>query len=96
MPAMPTQRLTGHHSLDPLGDARDLRASIAAWRLLLTVQSRRLDAVERRLSPPRSPAEPGAMRLRALKAGGSRGIAHDGTFNPKVRNRRSCTSVTGP
>lgn len=70
MPAMPTQRLTDHHSLDPLSDARDLHASIAALRLLLTAQSRQFDAIERRLSPSRSPAETGATRLRALKAGG--------------------------
>ncbi|KMO09801.1 hypothetical protein [Methylobacterium platani] len=54
---------------DPLGDARDLQASIAALRLLLRAQSRQLEALERRLSPAGSPAETGARRLRALKAG---------------------------
>lgn len=70
MPAMPTHRLTAHLSPDPLGDARDLHASIAALRHLLAAQSRQFEAIERRLSPPRSPAETGALRLRALKAEG--------------------------
>ncbi|KMO44877.1 hypothetical protein VQ03_00835 [Methylobacterium tarhaniae] len=67
---MPTHRTTAPRSLDPLGDARDLHASITALRHLLTAQSRQLDALERRLSPVPSPAEAGARRLRALKAGG--------------------------
>ncbi|PIK71266.1 hypothetical protein [Methylobacterium frigidaeris] len=67
---MPTQPLTSHLAPDPLGDARDLHASIAALRHLLMAQGRQFEAIERRLSPARSPAETGAMRLRALKAGG--------------------------
>ncbi|TNC13488.1 hypothetical protein FF100_11895 [Methylobacterium terricola] len=67
---MPTHATTPHPSLDPLGDARDLQASIAALRHLLRAQSRQLEALERRLAPPGSPAETGARRLRALKTGG--------------------------
>ncbi len=70
MPAMPTHRLTDHLPPDPLSDARDLQASIAALRHLLIAQGRQFEAIERRLSPARSPAETGARRLRALKAGG--------------------------
>jgi hypothetical protein len=70
MPAMPTQPPTAPLSPDPLSDARDLHASIAALRLLLAAQGRQFAAIERRLSPSRSPAETGALRLRALKAGG--------------------------
>ncbi|MCF4124708.1 hypothetical protein [Methylobacterium sp. SyP6R] len=66
---MPTQPLTAHLAPDPLGDARDLHASIAALRRLLIAQSRQFEAIERRLSPARSPAETGALRLRALKGG---------------------------
>ncbi|TGD95102.1 hypothetical protein [Methylobacterium nonmethylotrophicum] len=67
MPTHPTQLLP---PLDPLADARALQASIVALRHLLAAQSRQLDAIERRLSPACSPAEAGARRLRALKAGG--------------------------
>jgi len=67
MPTHPTQLLP---PLDPLADARALQASIATLRQLLAAQSRQLDAIERRLSHAGSPAETGARRLRALKAGG--------------------------
>ncbi|KMO11154.1 hypothetical protein [Methylobacterium indicum] len=68
---MPTHATTAPPTLDPLDpleDARDLQASIAALRLLLKAQSRQFEAIERRLSPPGTPAETGAHRLRALKA----------------------------
>ncbi|SFF34799.1 hypothetical protein SAMN04487844_115134 [Methylobacterium sp. yr596] len=71
MAAMPTHATTASPTLDPLEDARDLQASIAALRLLLKAQGRQFEAIERRLSPPGSPAETGARRLRALKAGGA-------------------------
>ncbi|SEP47172.1 hypothetical protein SAMN04487843_124121 [Methylobacterium sp. ap11] len=69
MAAMPTHATTASPTLDPLGDARDLQASIAALRLLLKAQGRQFEAIERRLSPPGNPAETGARRLRALKTG---------------------------
>ncbi|MFH6783198.1 MULTISPECIES: hypothetical protein [Methylobacterium] len=67
---MPTHATTPRLPPDPLGDARDLQASIAALRHLLRAQSRQFEALERRLAPSGSPAETGARRLRALKAGG--------------------------
>jgi hypothetical protein len=67
---MPTHLKTARPLPDPLGDARDLHASIATLRHLLRAQSRQFEALERRLSPARSPAETGARRLRALKFGG--------------------------
>lgn len=65
---MPTHRLTSPHSPDPLSDARDLHASIAALRHLLMAQSRQFAAIDRRLSLARSPAEASDLRLRLLKA----------------------------
>lgn len=66
MPNHPTQHLP---SVDPLADARALQTSIMGLRHLLAAQSRQLDAIERRLCLAGSPAETGAQRLRALKAG---------------------------
>lgn len=70
MRVMPTHATTPQRSPDPLGDARDLQARIAALRHLLQAQSRQFEALERHLALPDSPAETGARRLRALKAGG--------------------------
>ncbi|GJD48705.1 hypothetical protein OPKNFCMD_1428 [Methylobacterium crusticola] len=67
---MPTQVHLPASPLDPLKDARALHASIESLRHLLRLQSRQLDALERRLAPGRDPAATGAARLRDLKSSG--------------------------
>ena len=71
MAVMPTHPAITPRPADPLSDARELQASIAALRALLQAQSRQFEAIERRLAPVRSPSETGAARLRALRAGGA-------------------------